>query len=218
MGRMPCTEPQCLYSTAIPLLPQWAIRPVQSLSACTVQLYLCSPYGPYRLYSASTRVHFTLPLPVVCHRLKLDGQTQYLNVKLSVRWCKKNWECKPTNQAVAPQGLLHFSTSEISMRSCAYFFVDQLQRSKLWYLKHKHELIKSQAVYLRSSLIPISASQKVSPVTRLQDKWSRAQIPAGARDSVPLHNVQSGSETHPSIYSLGTEGSFPCNKMAWVWN
>jgi len=42
MGHMACTEPQCLYSTAIPLLPLWAIWPVQNLSACT-------------------RVHFTLP-------------------------------------------------------------------------------------------------------------------------------------------------------------
>jgi hypothetical protein len=42
MGRTDCTEPQCLYSTAVPLLPLWAVRPVQSLSACT-------------------RVHFTLP-------------------------------------------------------------------------------------------------------------------------------------------------------------
>ena len=35
IGRTACTEPQCLYSTAIPLLPQWTLRPVQSLSACT---------------------------------------------------------------------------------------------------------------------------------------------------------------------------------------
>ena len=52
MGCTACTEPQCLYSTAIPLLPLWAVRPVQSLSACTVQLYLYSPYGPYGLYRA----------------------------------------------------------------------------------------------------------------------------------------------------------------------
>jgi len=38
MSRKACTEPQCLYSTAIPLLPLWAVQPVQSLSACTVQL------------------------------------------------------------------------------------------------------------------------------------------------------------------------------------
>jgi hypothetical protein len=35
MGRTACTEPQCQYSRAITLLPLWAVRPVQSLSACT---------------------------------------------------------------------------------------------------------------------------------------------------------------------------------------
>ena len=35
MGRTASTEPQCLYSTAIPLLPLLAVRPVQRLSACT---------------------------------------------------------------------------------------------------------------------------------------------------------------------------------------
>ena len=56
MDRTACTESQCLYSTAIPLLPLWAVQPVQSLSACTVQLYLYSPYGPYSLYRASVPV------------------------------------------------------------------------------------------------------------------------------------------------------------------
>jgi len=59
MGRTAFTEPQCLYSTAIPLLPLWTVRPVQTLSACTVQLYLYSPYGPYSLYSASVRVQYS---------------------------------------------------------------------------------------------------------------------------------------------------------------
>src|SRR5215472_14032807 len=59
MGRTVCTEPQCLYSTAIPLLPLWAVRSVQSLSACTVQLYLYSPYGPYGLYRASVPVQYS---------------------------------------------------------------------------------------------------------------------------------------------------------------
>jgi hypothetical protein len=43
-------------SRAIPLLPLWAVRPVQSLSACTVHLYLYSHYGPYGLYRASVPV------------------------------------------------------------------------------------------------------------------------------------------------------------------
>jgi len=59
MGRRSCTEPQCLYSIAIPLLPLWAVGPVQSLSACTVQLYLYSPYGPYSLYRASVPVQYS---------------------------------------------------------------------------------------------------------------------------------------------------------------
>ena len=52
MGRTACTEPQCLYSTAIPLLPPWAVRTVQSLSACTTVhftfitlLFLINKYG-----------------------------------------------------------------------------------------------------------------------------------------------------------------------------
>jgi len=51
MGHKACTEPQCLYSTAIPLFLLWTVRPVQSLSACTVELYLYSPFEPYGLYS-----------------------------------------------------------------------------------------------------------------------------------------------------------------------
>ena len=43
MDRTACTEIQCLYSTPIPLLPLWAVLPVQSLSACTVELYIYSP-------------------------------------------------------------------------------------------------------------------------------------------------------------------------------
>ena len=38
MGRTARTVPLCLFNTATPVLPLWAVRPVQSLSACTVQL------------------------------------------------------------------------------------------------------------------------------------------------------------------------------------
>jgi len=66
-----------------------------------VELYLYCPYGPYGLYRASVPVH-GCTLPVVCHRLKLGGQTQYLNVKLSVMWCKKieNVSCGNSRFAV----------------------------------------------------------------------------------------------------------------------
>jgi len=80
MGRTSCTEPQCLYSRAIHLppygpyglyktsvpvqysytsTPLWAVQLVQSLSACTVELYLYSPYGPYGLYRASVPVQYS---------------------------------------------------------------------------------------------------------------------------------------------------------------
>jgi len=56
MDHTDCTEPQCLYSRAIPLLPLWVVRTVQSLSACTEELYLYFPYGPHGLYRASVPV------------------------------------------------------------------------------------------------------------------------------------------------------------------
>ena len=47
MGRTACTEPQCLYSRAIPLIPLWAIRPIQSLSACTRVHFTFSPLNHF---------------------------------------------------------------------------------------------------------------------------------------------------------------------------
>ena len=52
----PLLVPWSRKSRAIQLLPLWAVRPVQSLSACTVQLYLYSPYWSYGLYRASVPV------------------------------------------------------------------------------------------------------------------------------------------------------------------
>ena len=46
-------------SRAIPLLPLWAVRSVQSLGACTVELYLYFPYGPSGLYRASVPVQYS---------------------------------------------------------------------------------------------------------------------------------------------------------------
>ena len=58
----PVLVPSSRKSRAIPLLPLWAVRPVQSLSACTVQLYLYSPYGPYDLYRSSGLYSTAIPL------------------------------------------------------------------------------------------------------------------------------------------------------------
>jgi len=43
----PFLVPWSRKSTAIPLLPLWTVRPAQSLSACTVQLYIYSPQCQY---------------------------------------------------------------------------------------------------------------------------------------------------------------------------
>jgi len=48
MGHTASTEPQCMYSIAIPLLPLCAVQTVQSLSARTVQLYLYFPLWAIR--------------------------------------------------------------------------------------------------------------------------------------------------------------------------
>jgi len=59
MGRTACTEPRCLYHTAITLLPLWAVRHLQSLSACTIQLYLYPPYETFGLYRGSVPVQYS---------------------------------------------------------------------------------------------------------------------------------------------------------------
>ena len=68
MHRTACTEPQCLYSTAIPLLPLCTVRPVQSLSACT-------------------RVHFTFTFTLTL-KLIYDHwcaeQTAFENLKVRI--------------------------------------------------------------------------------------------------------------------------------------
>jgi len=75
------TEPQCLYSTAIPLVPLWDVRPLQSLSACKVQLYLYSPMGckactePQCLYSIAINL---LPLWAVRSVQSLAACTVYV--------------------------------------------------------------------------------------------------------------------------------------------
>jgi hypothetical protein len=73
MGRTACTEPQCLYSRAIPLLPLWAVRPVQNLSACTRAHFTFAINIPVRAALASVdskglitqdASHYQFQLPV----------------------------------------------------------------------------------------------------------------------------------------------------------
>jgi len=87
MGRTACTEPQCLYSRAIPLLPLWTVRPVQSLSVCTVELYLYSPYGPYGLYRAPVPVQgCTFPLLFLLQKPKKERSLLILKSEMCLKW------------------------------------------------------------------------------------------------------------------------------------
>jgi len=83
MGHTARIQPQCLYSTAILLLPLLTIRPVQNFSACTVQLYLYSPYGPYCLYTASEPVQYIFTsTPPMGHKACTELQCMYSKLYL----------------------------------------------------------------------------------------------------------------------------------------
>ena len=78
MDRTVCTDPLCLYSRAITLLLLWTVQPVQILSACTVQQYLYSPYGPYRLYRPSVPVQYSYTsTPRIGRTARTDPQCLY---------------------------------------------------------------------------------------------------------------------------------------------
>ena len=101
MGRTACTEPQCLYSTAIPLLPLLAILPVQSLSACTVQLYLYS-YWPYGLYRASVPVQCSYTSTPI-GRTACTGPQCLYKVNLYPLHCSRSCSSKKSPNPICSQ-------------------------------------------------------------------------------------------------------------------
>ena len=77
-GRTACTEPQCLYSTAITLTPSVPVQYSYTstpLSACTVQLYL---YSPQYLYSTAVPVLPSVPVQYSCTCTPLSACTVQL--------------------------------------------------------------------------------------------------------------------------------------------
>ena len=74
MCRTACTEPQCLYNSALylylylysPYVPYGLYRASVPVQRCTLfYLHLYSPYVPYSLHRASVPVQrCTLPLPI----------------------------------------------------------------------------------------------------------------------------------------------------------
>ena len=74
----PLLVPWSRKSRAITLLPLWAVQSVQNLSACTVQLYLYSPYGPYGLYRTSVPVQYSYTsTPPIGHTACTEPQCLY---------------------------------------------------------------------------------------------------------------------------------------------
>ena len=154
MCRTACTEPQCLYkgalylylwswkSIAIPLLPLWTVRPVQSLSACTmvhftftfgherVELYLYSYYGPYGLYKASVPVQgCTLPLPLP---LQLDMKVQ--------DWINVTHADKTTRVFVKPVLVTICMPDYYWETQCSCFFFNLLS---IHYIERTRKIIKA---------------------------------------------------------------------------
>jgi hypothetical protein len=52
----------------------------------------------------------------------------------------------------------------------------------------------------------------------LDDRGSRVQVPAGARNFSLHHRVQNGSGAHRAYYPVGTRGSFRGGKAAGAWS
>ena len=126
MDRTACTEPQCLYSTAIHILPLWAVRPVQSLSACTVQLYLYSPYGPYGLYRVSVPVQgCTLPFTLLVS-CPLSFTMCFCNTYHGGLPCLSMWHC------ILSWGSSRLSKSMIPFRQYILFKHFKSEGSSFW--------------------------------------------------------------------------------------
>jgi hypothetical protein len=105
MDRTACTEPQCPYSTAIPQILLWAVRPVQSLSACTVQLYLKSSCGPYGLYRASVPVRYRYTSnPPVGHTACTEPPCPYKGAPQCLYKVEHNFFLHVSTLSCHPQG------------------------------------------------------------------------------------------------------------------
>jgi len=100
MGRTACTEPQCLYSIAIPVLSQLVLRPLQSLSACTVYLYRYFAYGPYGPYRASVPVQYSkTSTPPMDRTTSTEFQCLYsIAISLNLLWAARNVQSLSTRR------------------------------------------------------------------------------------------------------------------------
>jgi len=95
-----------------------AVRPVQSLIACTVQLYLYSPYWPYGLYRASVPVQgCPLPLPF---SIEVSATLRDFRLPPGRKWDLRSFEIL--------RGVhRHYVTDVSGQRICPIFKGQQIQ-------------------------------------------------------------------------------------------
>jgi hypothetical protein len=134
MGRTACTEPQCLYSRAIPLLPLWAVRPVQSLSACT-------------------RVHFTFTITLFNERLfytvlKCASGNGFSSLDAKARTGLQNSICSHCHN------FIHITDFTIQRPTALYYFLTPWSRVLLEKLTSLQPLKKFATFYGTPSFIP----------------------------------------------------------------
>jgi len=115
-------------SRSIPLLPQWATRPVQSLSACTVQLYLYSPNGPHGLYRASVSVQYSYTsTPPMGHTACTEPQCLYSTaIPLLPQWTTRPVQslsaCTVQLYLYSPNGPHGLYRASVSVQGCTLPF------------------------------------------------------------------------------------------------
>ena len=152
MDRTACTEPQCLYSRAIPLLPLWTVRPVQSLSACTVQLYLCSPYGPYGLYRASVPVQ-GCTLPPCLYSWQKCGIFQIKSISISQVVCINSYT------AVAPMSVRKYE--QLVLPNCTAAMGSEItERPEKKIFEPSTTSFKTYSTHIFTNLLPLNQREK----------------------------------------------------------
>ena len=136
MDRTACTEPQCLYSTAITLLPLSSVQSVHSLSACTVELYFYSPYRPYDLYRASLPVQYSYnSTPPIVRRDFTEPQCLYSTaIPLLPLWAVQSVHslsaCTVQLYLYSPYWLYGLYIASVPVQRCTLHFCLMLQMTK----------------------------------------------------------------------------------------
>jgi len=139
---------RCTLPLPITLHPLWAVRPVQSLSACTVELYLYSPYRPYGLYRASVPVQWcTLSLPIPALPLWAVRPVQSLNAFTRVHFTF-------TYTFIPPHGPYGLYRASVPVQGCTLHFLYIISLTALHFARNMQG-VRERIIYVtHTSLKP----------------------------------------------------------------